>query len=267
MPEKVPTLIQYIEPAPGEWVDLEGGLRAVLRPGYIFAAAPEPWLAACSGVTGGGLGKRRYFLNRQVDLDYNEARPEEEMSFFLAAGVQEYSNAGRGEWAGLMTGARIGDACWIRLAREDCSLTVIVTAGVNNACAAGITPCCPLESAGGPPGTINIMAFFARALSPGAVINAVQTATEAKALTLRERRILCPDTGVLATGTNTDALIIAAADRPPLYPYAGPGTLPGYLLALGVRLALTRTLERYLPAQKNSVPVVGKGGFCGESSG
>ena len=96
------------------------------------------------------------------------------------------------------------------------------------------------------------MAFYAHALSAGAVINAVQTATEAKAQTLREMQILCPDTGVQATGTNTDALIIAAPDRPPLYPYAGPGALPGYLLALGVRHALRRTLERYLEWQKNS---------------
>ncbi|OPZ73867.1 MAG: Adenosylcobinamide amidohydrolase [Firmicutes bacterium ADurb.Bin456] len=248
MPERILAQVGYIKPVPGEWVDLEGGLRAILGSCYILVTALKPWQAACSGVTGGGLGRRRYFLNRQVDLGYNEARPEEEMASFLAASFQEYSSAGREEWAGLMTGARVADASWIRLAREDCSLTVIVTAGVNNACAAGITPCCPLEGDGGPPGTINIMAFFARALSPGAMINAVQTATEAKSLTLRERQILCPVTGVLATGTNTDALIIAAPDQPPGYPYAGPGTLPGCLLAQGVRLALTQALERYLRA-------------------
>ncbi|MDI9447305.1 MAG: adenosylcobinamide amidohydrolase [Pelotomaculaceae bacterium] len=246
------TLIEYIEPGPGQWLDLEEGLKAVLRPDHIFVAAAEHWFAVCSGVTGGGLGRRRYFLNRQVDLSYNEARPEAEMAFFLEAGFQEYGGADSGDWAGLMTGARVGDAGWIRLTRRDSRVTVIVTAGVNNACAAGITPCCSLEGDGSPPGTINIMAFYAHALSAGAVINAVQTATEAKAQTLREMQILCPDTGVQATGTNTDALIIAAPDRPPLYPYAGPGALPGYLLALGVRHALRRTLERYLEWQKNS---------------
>ncbi len=252
MPAEVQTIIEYLEPGPGQWLDLEEGLKGVLRPDHIFVAAAGPWLAVCSGVTGGGLGRRRYFLNRQVDLSYNEARPEAEMAAYLAAAFREYSAAGSGDWAGLMTGAKVIDACWTRLTLRDSRVTVIVTAGVNNACAAGITPCCPLEGAGSPPGTINIMAFFAHALSAGALINAVQTATEAKAQTLREMQILCPVTGVQATGTNTDALIIAAPDRPPLYPYAGPGALPGYLLALGVRHALKRALERYLEWKKNT---------------
>ncbi|HPZ42933.1 MAG TPA: adenosylcobinamide amidohydrolase [Bacillota bacterium] len=252
MSAEIQAIIEYLEPRPGQWLDLEEGLKAVLRPDHIFVAAAEPWFAVCSGVTGGGLGRRRYFLNRQVKLSYNEVRPEEEMASFLEANFQEYSGADSGDWAGLMTGAKVIDAGWTRLTLRDSRVTVIVTAGVNNACTAGITPCCPLESAGRPLGTINIMAFYAHALSAGAVINAVQTATEAKAQTLREMQIFCPVTGAQATGTNTDALIIAAPDRPPLYPYAGPGALPGYLLALGVRHALKRALERYLQWKKNS---------------
>ena len=122
-----------------------------MRPDHIFVAAAEPWFAVCSGVTGGGLGRRRYFLNRQVKLSYNEVRPEEEMASFLEANFQEYSGADSGDWAGLMTGAKVIDAGWTRLTLRDSRVTVIVTAGVNNACTAGITPCCPLESAGRPP--------------------------------------------------------------------------------------------------------------------
>ena len=167
MSEEDRTLIEYIEPGPGQWLDLEEGLKAVLRPDHIFVAAAEHWFAVCSGVTGGGLGRRRYFLNRQVDLSYNEARPEAEMAFFLEAGFQEYGGADSGDWAGLMTGARVGDDGWIRLTRRDSRVTVIVTAGVNNACAAGITPCCSLEGDGSPPGTINIMAFTPMPCLPG----------------------------------------------------------------------------------------------------
>jgi adenosylcobinamide amidohydrolase len=246
------TVVEYLDPEPGRWLDLGGGLGAVLEADYIFAASKKPWLTVCSGVIGGGLGTRRYFINRQVDKDYDEDRPEEEMAAFLAAGFREYGSAAGADWAGLMTAARVGDACWVRLSQQGRSVTVIVTAGVNNACVAGLTPCCGMEGVVSPPGTINIMAFFSHALSPGAVVNAVQTATEAKARTLREMRILCPYTGAYATGTNTDAMVIAAPDLPPLQPYAGPGTLPGYLLALGVRKALRRALERYLKWQKNS---------------
>jgi len=226
---------------------LMGGLQAVLGSTYLLVVAEKPWVTLSSGILGGGLGTKRYFINRQVPSGYCAGQPVEELAAYLAASFKEYDPSRRPDWTALMTAAQVKDACFIRLAGADCRAAVIATAGVDNACAAGVTPYLNLDPAAvGPPGTINIMAFSSRALTHGAIVNAVQTVTEAKAQVLREFSVRCPRTGAYASGTNTDAVIIAAPDAPACLPYAGPGTRIGYLLALGVRRAVAEALKRYL---------------------
>lgn len=244
------TAVEFLMPETGKWFSLLAGLYAVVCREYILVAAREPWVAVSSGIIGGGLGSKQYFINRQVEAGYCAGRPEEELAAFLATTFQEYKNSGGSDWTALMTAAHVEDACFIRLARLDCQAAVIVTAGVNNACAAGITPHCTLGSRVNVLGTINIMAFLSHALSNGALVNAVQTVTEAKTQTLCELGVRCPITGAYASGTSTDAVIVAAANTPFCHPYAGPATLMGYLLAFGVRKALPEALKRYRARSK-----------------
>ncbi|WP_134219575.1 adenosylcobinamide amidohydrolase [Pelotomaculum sp. FP] len=240
------TTVEYLLPESGRWISPGLGLRAMLGPQTIFVDAGAPWVSISSAVVGGGLGPKRYFVNRQVEPGYHTAHPADEAASFLADTFPEYHASDSGQWLALMTAARVSDACWVRLSKQGCQALVIVSAGVSNACAAGITPDCLLDTVTPNPGTINIMAFLSHALSPGALVNAVQTATEAKTQTLRELGIKCPDTGAYASGTTTDALVIAGAAQTPAAPYAGPGTLAGYLLARGVRQGLSQALRRYL---------------------
>jgi len=249
-----PISVEYLFPEPGKWFDLQNGLRALPGPGYILAAASEPWVTINSGVFGGGIGPKRFFLNRQVDKGYTSDCPQDEMAVFLASEFEIYRPIVSTDWAALMTAARVNDASWVSLSHKEHYVTVIITAGVNNACSAGITPHCVPASNTIQPGTINIMAFLSHSLSPGTLVNAVQTVTEAKTQTLRQLNITCPVTGTFASGTNTDALVIAAADSISYDEYAGPGTLTGYMLALGVRKALFQTLKRYLALERQVAP-------------
>ncbi len=241
-----PISVEYLFPEPGKWFNLQKGLQALPGPGYILMAASEPWITINSGIFGGGISPKKFFLNRQVDKGYTSDCPRDEMAVFLTSEFEMFRPIVSTDWAALMTAARINDASWVRLAHQDHQVTVIITAGVNNACSAGITPHCVPASEIIQPGTINIMAFLSHALSPGALVNAVQTATEAKTQILRELNVTCPVTANFASGTNTDALVIAAADSIFHDEYAGPGTLTGYMLALGVRKALFQALKRYL---------------------
>ncbi len=241
------TVIEYLEPRPDSWFDLLAGLRAVLTPEYIFIDAGEPKISVSSGILGGGIGRRRYFINRQVDKDYCEDRPAEEIAVFLKDSFQHYDFKEITNWTALMTSAHVSDACWVRVSHGEYRAAVVITAGVENACAAGVgvaPPCVMAPQAAGP-GTINIMAFLNHALPPGALVNAVQTATEAKTQALRELNIVCVQTGTYASGTTTDALVIATADAGTC-PYAGPGTPAGYILALalGIRKALVGSLNK-----------------------
>ncbi len=236
---------EYLVPEQDKYFDLQTGLRAVLGSQYILVVSEKPRMTISSAVAGGGLGLKRHFINRQVSKDYCVEHPAEEIAGFLATSFSDYNKETVADWTTLMTSAQLKDACWIRLSQSGLQVTVIVSAGVNNACAAGITPYCVLDLPALTPGTINIMAFLSQALTPGAMVNAVQTVTEAKTQTLRELNVKCPVTGTFASGTNTDAVVIAADGTLP-YPYAGPGTLMGYLLALGVRKALSHAVKKYL---------------------
>ena len=60
------------------------------------------------------------------------------------------------------------------------------------------------------PGTINAMIFINRELSPGAMVTAVITATEAKTAALQELEVASRYSEGLATGTGTDQMAVAS---------------------------------------------------------
>lgn len=73
-------------------------------------------------------------------------------------------------------------------------------------------------------GTINVMAILPERLSDAALVNAIATATEAKAQALR-------DLGVDATGTATGALCLLCPDEGRAQDFGGPRSLWGARLA------------------------------------
>jgi hypothetical protein len=62
IPDASQILVEYLFPKPGKWVDLQDGLRALNGPGYILAHTERPRLAVNSGIFGGGISRKRYFL-------------------------------------------------------------------------------------------------------------------------------------------------------------------------------------------------------------
>jgi len=68
----------------------------------------------------------------------------------------------------------------------------------------------------------------------------VITATEAKTAVLQDWQLLTPD-GHVATGTSTDAVVVACTGRGPTLPYAGPVTSVGATIARLVRMGLAES--------------------------
>ncbi|MFS0837663.1 adenosylcobinamide amidohydrolase [Paenibacillus sp. 1P03SA] len=79
------------------------------------------------------------------------------------------------------------------------------------------------------PGTINIIVAVEGELTDEAMVNAVITATEAKAAALQDLGVALKD-GSGATGTTTDAVLIAATQRGRLHRYAGTATYLGHMI-------------------------------------
>lgn len=88
------------------------------------------------------------------------------------------------------------------------------------------------------PGTINIVVQLPVALSPAAAVNAVMTATEAKAQALIEA-------GVPGTGTASDAVAVVWPATLPVEPFAGPRSTWGARIARAVHAAVRDGLARH----------------------
>jgi adenosylcobinamide amidohydrolase len=93
-------------------------------------------------------------------------------------------------------------------------------------------------------GTINIMLFIGRELTPSALVNAVMTATEAKAAALQELEVASRYSNGWATGTGTDQIGIAARLRTGMQlTSAGKHTVLGELIGKTVSSAVKEALK------------------------
>ncbi|MBB6024052.1 YD repeat-containing protein [Paenibacillus sp. JGP012] len=97
------------------------------------------------------------------------------------------------------------------------------------------------------PGTINIMLWLNGQMTPGAMVNAIQTAVEAKAAALADAGIKDSENGQTATGTTTDAIVLAVRrtkhESQPLHTYAGTATALGAAIGRLVYDTVTESLQ------------------------
>ena len=178
---------------------------------------PEPMSVASTASVGGGVGNRQWVLNAQVERDYVR-RDQSQHAKELA---QDAGLTGNG--VAMFTAT---DVRRVRLA---------VDGGVQAEATVGLTHptwAADVDGAhGASPGTINIVAFLPVRLAPAALLNALCTATEAKAQALFE-------TGVPGTGTASDAVAVGCPATGHAEPFAGPRSAWGARLARAVHAAV-----------------------------
>jgi adenosylcobinamide amidohydrolase len=102
-------------------------------------------------------------------------------------------------------------------------------------------------------GTINAMIFINRELTPGAMVTAVITATEAKTAALQELEVPSRYSDELATGTGTDQIAVASKLGGEAISYAGKHSKVGELIGRTMHDAVKRTL-----ALQNSLTPAGQ---------
>lgn len=202
-----------------------------------------------SAVHGGGLVRASAIINHQVA----SAPPQElgqpghqqrlaDPSRYLGKLARQLGVAHR--CVGLMTAVDMRQLVVTREKADGLWVEGFFTVGVTNAVHAGM----PFHENpdGTPPfqtGTINIILVTNAGLSSAALIGAVGVATESKTATLIEKQVpACSGSG-LATGTGTDALVIATGNGPRLR-YSGThtsiGSLIGQVVSRGVRTGLEK---------------------------
>jgi iron complex transport system ATP-binding protein len=196
----------------------------------LIVQSTTPLLTVSSGIVGGGVGPIQTIINMHVHKNYNGASPANDLhALALRRGVS-------GPFQGFMTAVYLNKAQSVTLREGDLTVTALITAGVSNATAAGLSAPAALTS-----GTINIILLIDANLTPAALVNAVITVSEAKTASLTAHNIRTRD-DLPATGTSTDAVCIACTGRGPASDYAGPATIVGWLMARAVRQGIDAAL-------------------------
>jgi iron complex transport system ATP-binding protein len=212
------------QPLPLEFPGVSAGVNAEV----IQLQSEQPLHILSSAVVGGGLIQARFIINRHVDKNYNHPNPPMDLQDFAAGcGITE-------PFVGLMTAAYLDGVKTVTLCEKALTVSAVITAGLSNPTAAGLSsPAVRL------PGTINMIFLIDAQLTSAAMVNAVITATEAKTDVLLQQGVRTPE-GYAATGTSTDAIVIACTGRGEPLPYSGPATVVGWLLGRCVREGLFR---------------------------
>ncbi|GAA3326398.1 hypothetical protein GCM10020331_062140 [Ectobacillus funiculus] len=153
----------------------------------------------------GGFEQASHFINWQVPLDYSAVDPIGHMR----KQVEEWGYSPEKAVA-LQTAARIDLASVQEESGDGFRMVCCVTAGIGNRARAGKRRrTFPAYQCG----TINT--FFLcidSCLTPSAMVNAIITATEAKAAALQDLHVR-DESGEFATGTTTDAIVIAVSQK------------------------------------------------------
>jgi iron complex transport system ATP-binding protein len=213
-----------------EGVDVEIGPEAVI------VTSETPLTVLSSAITGGGLGPACAIMNIHVGKDCPWEAAEAHLATFAAR------RRVTPPWVGLLT------AAWTERARVSVERAfgvgalVVVTVGLANPVAAGWSA--PAVKG---PGTINAIAVIDALVERGARVNLALTVTEVKTLVLAEAGVTCD--GHAASGTSTDAVVVASTGRGRAIRFGGPVSEAGWVVARAARAALVEGVRRWQEEQ------------------
>lgn len=210
---------------PARWPEFATYEEGRRRRPVLLWRFDQPVRAISTAVLGGGIGERSWVVNAEVPLDYGRADPDQHLTEI--AGQLDLTGAG----VGLLTAARVHGV----VSSQDGGVTCDATVGL-------LVPTWAASDGDDDgtwmAGTINLVCRLPAPLCDAALVNAVLTATEAKAQALFE-------SGVPGSGTASDAVLITC---PPggTETFCGPRSVWGARLARAVRAAVAEGTGQYL---------------------
>jgi iron complex transport system ATP-binding protein len=210
------------------------GIEVTVDREAVVVTAREPLTVLSSALVRGGFAAARAIVNLHVPKDLREDQADGLLPrFAVARGV-------RGPWVGLLTSAWTEKAEVAEARGGGLSALAAVTVGLSNRVAAGASPIAVWA-----PSTINAIVVVDGAPEPAALVNAVMTVTEVKTALLAAAEVRCED-GHVASGTSTDAVVIAATGRGARHRFGGPIGDLGWVVARAARLALGAGIRRWM---------------------
>jgi len=200
----------------------------------VVVRADEPLTTASSAVVGGGLGRASAIINLHVPKNFRGEHADRVLEAFVAR------RSIPAPWVGLLTGAWTEKAEIATETIDEITAVAIVTVGLSNPASAGRT-----AVAAWLPSTINTILVVDADATPAALVNLVMTVTEAKVMVVAEAGVRTLD-GDPASGTSTDAIVIAATGRGRRCEFGGPVSDLGWGAARAARTALSKSVDRWM---------------------
>ena len=206
----------------------------------------RPQRILASALLNGGLVEARYVVNAQVDRSLKA--DAETASQYLgrqacAIGIQE-------RVVGMMTAAEVRKYGYSRSCKAGFCVETAATVGTSNALRAGDTA----STGDGAAGTVNLVVGCSATMPDSALVEAAMIAGEAKAAVFAELDIRSVVSGLPATGTGTDAIVIASG--PGKYtPYCGKHLVVGELIARSVMEAIRTSYAAYRPKRERGLRI------------
>jgi adenosylcobinamide hydrolase len=212
-------------------------------PSALVVRLARPGRAASSAVLGGGLLEVDAVVNHAVRASDERALAEPEAWLREICGRLALDPE---RTAALMTGVEPERTVVVEDERDGIELVVFVTAGLANALRVG-DPATVRSTA---PGTINLIAVVGVPMTDAALVEAVAIAVEARTLAALEARVPSLVSGEIATGTGTDAVVVAALGGAGAIPHCGKHTSLGELVGRAVLAASRRAIRVAVGARR-----------------
>ena len=225
-------------------IDLSGNSGKLVLKGNVLAVFSDTELITISSaIYNGGFKKVKAILNVQAPEEYSDQKLHENPQKFVIDSAKKVGISE--EFTGMVTAAAVDK--FAIATKKDGDLTVSVTATAVDP--EGNT-CTHAESAGETikvekmTGTINIMVIIDGNPTESCLVSTVITATEAKAAALWELDIRSRYSGDVATGTITDAIIVAKTNRGEPIVNGGPASKLGQLVGSCTRKAVKEAVMK-----------------------
>ena len=202
-------------------------------PGWLVARFATEHSTASWAIVGGGL--RTAWAVAWMQVREAELPPTVDARVLLG---DRLAAAGLHGAVGLMTTRDLASFVDATARHGELSARCIATVGLGNALRAGDPPGRSI------PGTINLLCRVSVALSPEAQLEALALAAEARTLAVREAGVPSTRSGLPASGTGTDCIVIAAPRTDDAAGYAGKHTAIGHVIGAAVLEATRRGIER-----------------------
>jgi adenosylcobinamide hydrolase len=225
------------------------GVKLVIKENVLAVLSDAPLSTVSSAFhNGGGLKKTNVILNVEVPKSYGDRCLHDDPEAFIVDSASAFG--ANGSFVGMITAAAVENFALASKREGELAVSVVATAADNE----GHT-CNHAESSGEKidiqeeeeAGTINIIVVVDGNPTESCLVSLLITATEAKMAAIKELDIRSRYSGDEATGTITDAMVVAETNRGAPIIYGGPasplGQLVGYCTRKAVKDAVMKANE------------------------